>query len=65
MSIVRLSGCFECELKVNNDSAEDVQVQDAKDAVKYILPYQLDGQDFIDSKINNTTEPTCEKMDYY
>ena len=65
MSTVRLSVVFECEIEVDNDSSEDVQIQDAKDAMSYILPFSLDSQDFVDCTIIDTSEPTCERIDFY
>jgi hypothetical protein len=62
MTKIRLSVTFECTVEVDNDSAEHVQSQEAKDAVSLILPYYLDGKDFLDSTVQGCNNLTCEKL---
>ena len=62
MAKIRMSTCFEWTAEVPDGSTRAVQVQEAKDAMYFALPFRMDDEEFIDVRITGVTNVTSEVL---
>ena len=59
---IRMSTCFVWTAEIDDDSAEHVQLQEAKDAMDHILPFFLDGEEYIGITVQGCNTVTSERL---